>query len=199
MLRDYPREMKLSDGTQVVIRPMVRADGPPVLEFFLNLPREDRLFLRDDVTDETLIQKWVDELNFERVIPILAWVEDKVVGIASLHRSRHYWTRHVAHLRIVTALEIRQKGLGTILSRELCEIAFGLKLNKLFIQIAESQIAARCVFKRLGFYQEAVLKGHITDPQGKQQDLILMAQDVAQCWDTLNDQIMDTFADRSGG
>ena len=199
MLRSYPKTFHLSDGTEVVLRPMTREDGPALLELFKHLTQEDRMFLKDNVTDETQVDRWVRDLNYDNVIPILCWLGDEVVGDATLHRSRHFWTRHVAEIRVVTSPHIRRKGLGILLAREIFGLALTLKLDKITAQVAEHQAAALQVFKRLGFYQEAVLKGHIMDPQGKRSNLILMAQDVSRFFETMQDQIMDTFADRSGG
>ncbi len=199
MLRDYPHSAILADGVQITLRPMQHEDGPALIQFFQSLPREDRLYLRDDVTDEALIEKWVQDLDYNQIIPILAFKDEEVVGDATLHRSRHYWTRHVGSIRIVTAPSIRRKGLGIILAREIFRLAISLKLDKIVFMLAENQKSALNITRKLGFYQEAVLKGHIMDPQGQRQNMIIMSQDVPAFFERIQDQIMDSMKDYSGG
>lgn len=199
MLRDYPHIITLAGGIQLTLRPMQRDDGPALLRFFKSLPREDRFYLRDNVTDENLIEKWVRDLDYNRIIPILALQGEEVVGDATLHRSPHYWTRHVGEIRIVTAPCIRRKGLGILLAREIFRLAIELKMDKIVFMLAENQKSAMNITLKLGFRQEAVLKGHIMDPQGQRQDMIIMSQDVQTFFEKIQDQIMDSMKDYSGG
>jgi RimJ/RimL family protein N-acetyltransferase len=178
---------------------MEHEDGPALLRFFKSLPREDRFYLRDNVTDENLIEKWVRDLDYDRIIPILALKGEDVVGDATLHRSPHYWTRHVGEIRIVTAPGIRRKGLGILLAREIFRLAIELKMDKIVFMLAENQKSAMNITLKLGFRQEAVLKGQIMDPQGLRQDMIIMSQDVQTFFEKIQDQIMDSMKDYSGG
>jgi hypothetical protein len=58
MLRDYPKEVTIKSGEKVILRPMVKEDEQKLLKFFLGLPEEDRLFLKNDVTDPKVIESW---------------------------------------------------------------------------------------------------------------------------------------------
>ena len=49
-LEGFPQDLKLMDGTKVVVRPLEGRDAPALLDFYRALPEEDRLYLRDDVT-----------------------------------------------------------------------------------------------------------------------------------------------------
>ena len=80
MLRDYPKEGTLKSGEKVTLRPMVREDEQKLLEFFLRLPEEDRLFLKNDVTDPKVIEPWAQNLNYEHVIPLLAVIGDIIIA-----------------------------------------------------------------------------------------------------------------------
>jgi RimJ/RimL family protein N-acetyltransferase len=199
MLRDYPKNATLVDGTEITLRPMTKEDGPMLLDFFLDIPREDRLFLRDDVTDEALIQSWVDGLDYEKIIPILALEEEKVVGDATLHFSRHYWSRHVGQMRVLVSPEVRRKGAGLLLAGEIFQIALNRGIQKIFTQVSEDYTGARKDLKELGFQEEAVLKGQILDARGRKRDMIVMTEDVGKFWDMMQDQIMDRLSDYSGG
>ena len=178
MFKQYPRSAKLQDGTEVTLRMMVKDDERSLCEFFQRVPKEDRLFLRDDVSNPATIRAWAAELNFDRVLPLLALADGKVVGDATLHRRQHDWTRHVGRMRLVVDPQYRQKGLGTLLVKELVEIGKGLKLERLVAEVMGTQQAALSAFRHLGFERVAVLYQHVKDQAGRAQDLVIMINDL---------------------
>ena len=178
MLKQYPRREKLHDGTEVVLRLMVKEDQRALFQFFQRVPKEDRLFLRDDVSSPKTIQAWVDGLNYNRVLPLLALVDGKIIGDATVHRREGGWMRHVGKVRLVIDPDYREKGLGTILVRELVEIGKSLELDRLVAEIMGIQQAALSAFRRLGFEREAVLYRHVKDLADRPQDLVIMIRDL---------------------
>jgi RimJ/RimL family protein N-acetyltransferase len=180
MIRRYPRRTKLDDGTPVALRLMVKKDGRALYDFFQRVPKEDRLFLRDDVSRLATIEAWVDDLDYERVLPLLALADGKVVGDATLHRRPLGWTRHLGKVRIVIDPTYRQKGLGNLLIRELIEIGKGLRLERLVVELMGSQQAALAAFRHFGFERAAVLHRHVKDRAGRPQDLVIMTYDLEE-------------------
>ncbi|MEE9124920.1 MAG: GNAT family N-acetyltransferase [candidate division NC10 bacterium] len=178
MCKHYPKCEKLHDGTEVVLRLMVEEDQRALFEFFQRVPKEDRLFLRDDVSDPKTIQAWANELDYDRVLPLLALIDGKVVGDATLHRRQGGWTAHVGRVRLVVDPQYRQRGLGTLLIRELVEIGKGLELDRLVVELTGTQQAALSAFRHLGFARVAVLNQHIKDQAGRPQDLVIMINDL---------------------
>jgi RimJ/RimL family protein N-acetyltransferase len=180
MIRRYPRRARLQDGTPVTLRLMVKKDERALYEFFQRVPKEDRLFLRDDVSKLATIRGWVEELDYERVLPLLALTDGKVIGDATLHRRPLGWTRHLGKVRIVIDPAYRQKGLGSLLISELIEIGKGLKLERLVVELMGTQASALAAFRRLGFERAAVLHRHVKDRAGRPQDLVIMVHDLEE-------------------
>ncbi len=180
MFKRYPKRARLSDRTQVTLRLMVKKDQQALYEFFQRVSREDRLFLRDDVSKPATVQSWVEELDYARVLPLLALVDGRVVGDATLHRRVHGWTRHLGKVRLVIDPVYRQKGLGSLLIKELKEIARGLKLERLVVELMGSQQAALAAFRQLGFERAAVLYRHVKDRAGRPQDLVILIHDLEE-------------------
>ena len=56
----------------ITVRPMRATDGDGLLEFFHRIPVEDRLYLREDVTDARVVQGWIEKLDYRRVLPLIA-------------------------------------------------------------------------------------------------------------------------------
>jgi RimJ/RimL family protein N-acetyltransferase len=182
-LDEYPKVVNLRDGSQVIMRPMQKGDEEALYQFFKGLSKEDRLYLRDDVANREIIHGWMENLDYDKVLPILAIDGDTVVADATLHRNPHGWMRHVGQIRMSVAGSHRGRGLARIIAAEIYQQAIGYGLDKLVAEILTVQKNAQRVFTRLGFHEEAVLKDHGMDVDGNKHDLIVMTNDVTTLWE----------------
>jgi ribosomal protein S18 acetylase RimI-like enzyme len=174
MLAGFPKQVTLETGTIVTIRPMVQEDAKRLHEFFCRMPREDRLFLRDDVSLREVVDAWAQELDYGRVLPLIAEVDDTVVADATLHRRKYGWTSHVGKVRLVVDTDYRTHGLGTLMLESLIEVAKKAGLEILVAEIMGGQTAALKILKRLGFTKEAVFYNYVKDQIGEEHDLVVM-------------------------
>ncbi len=177
-LREFPKQVQLRDGTAITLRPMVRDDRDGLRDFFQRLSPEDRQFLKDDVARPEIVEDWTRDLDYDRVLPILALHEERIVGDATLHRQPHGWMRHVGEVRVSTDPFFRRRGLATVLAREIFYLALQAGLDKMVAEVAADQVAALKVFGRLGFQQEARLAGQIVDLHGRKHDLVILTTDI---------------------
>ncbi len=189
MLRDYPKEVTIKSGEKVILRPMVKEDEQKLLKFFLGLPEEDRLFLKNDVTDPKVIESWAQKLNYEHVIPILAELDDRIIGDATLHKRTTDQPPNVGEIRIVTDRSFRRRGLGILLAKEIFYLALSLKMDRLVAEVVENQHTVIKTFKSLGFRQETILENRAIDLHGKKHNLVIMTADVDALWKTIEDLI----------
>lgn len=185
-LEGFPKRANLRDGSQVLLRPLGFEDSEALLLLYRGLPEEDRLVLRDDVTRSEWSERFLTKVALGDVISIVAVVDGRLVGEASLYRQRHGWMAHVGEFRVSVDRAHQRKGLGFVLARELVRLARGLNLEKLVAQMVETQVAARRVFGTLGFIEEAVLKGHVKDAAGLKRDLLLLSNDVTRILETID-------------
>ena len=190
-LEGFPQSLALRDGTLVTVRPLETADAKAVQAFYRSLPEEDRLYLKDDVTDAGWLQRFVALVASGEVVSLIGEREGKVVAEASLYRALRGWSTHVGELRISVARALRRDGLGTALARELVKIATRLGIDKIMIEVVENQAGARRMFRRLGFRQEAVLRGHVKDINGTKRNLVLASTDVSHIWDAMEALVAD--------
>lgn len=179
LLEKYPDKIDLKDGTQLTLRAMNKQDERSLMDFFESLTKEDRLYLRNDVSSYRVVREWFENLNYSRVFPLLAIVDDKIVANATLHRKPFGWMRHMGEIRIVVSPKYRKKGLARILAAEIIENAKSAGLEKLTAEMAVSQKDAFEVFHKLGFKDEATLKGYIRDGKNKGHDLLIMTLELA--------------------
>jgi RimJ/RimL family protein N-acetyltransferase len=193
-LRDFPKRILLRDGTPVTLRPLVSADEDALVDFFRCLSAEDRQFLRDDVLRSETVRAWCREPDYDRVLPILAEREGRIIGDATLHRHPSGWMRHVGEIRVATDPYFRRRGLASALAREIFYLALTAGLDKMVAEVAAGQVAAVKVFEKLGFVREARLTGHVVDLQGRKQDLLILSTDIP----TLMRTMEETFIQAAG-
>ena len=179
MLEEYPKKVTLPDGGVLTLRTMTRDDQYDLYSFFINLPEEDRRFLRNDVTDRKVIENWCRNLNFDRVLPILAESDGKIVANATLHYQTFGWGRHVAEFRITIDREFQGRKLGSLLLQELSTLAAKSKVKKLLARIVTTREVVIRAFTKAGFNEVAVLKNYVKDiHQQRYADVALLVKEI---------------------
>jgi RimJ/RimL family protein N-acetyltransferase len=182
MAGEYPKEATLKDGTTILLRPFERKDKDALVAFFQKLPEADRLFLKDNVTDPAVVERWATELNYDKVFPLLAWRGNDVIADATLHKNLGGWMKHIGTIRMVVARDFHKQGVGSILANELFLHALKSGLEKIVAEMMETQHGARKVFEKLGFKLEATFHGHVRDQIGVRHDLLVFTKDLEDFW-----------------
>jgi L-amino acid N-acyltransferase YncA len=182
-------EVKLKDGTAVVIRPMRKKDLDRSCAFFKALSAEDRAYLRHDVSKREVVEERIGRIEPGAVERLVALVNDRIVADAALELERRGWKQHVAELRLIVAGDYQRKGLGTLLARELYSIASEAKVEQVIVKMMRPQVAARSIFRKLGFREETLIPDYVKDVDGSRHDLILMRCDLEALWQELEDFI----------
>lgn len=174
LINYFPQKTTLENGTKVTLRPLLKTDEEALVQYFRYMPLEDRLCLKEDVTNPKVIENWIYELDYDNVLPLIALDNGQIVGDATLHFSPIGWTRHQGELRLTTDAGYRVKGLGTILVQNLIDIAIQLGLEQLSVEIAPVLDKAYFLLEKMGFKEVANLKGFIKDIEGNESDLVLL-------------------------
>jgi len=191
-LEGFPRSLALRDDTPLTVRPVKRGDQPALLAFYRELPQEDRLFLKDDVTTESWADRFIRRIERGEALSLVAEKDGAILAEATLYRPRHGWSAHVGELRVAVARSHRRKGLATALAGMLVKLATDQGVDKLIVEVVENQVAALRTFAKLGFQQEAVLRGHVKDIRGARRDLLIFANDVSHIWAAMEALVADT-------
>jgi GNAT superfamily N-acetyltransferase len=174
----YPKPVKLDDSTRVIVRPLIAQDEPALIDFFKSIPDEDITYLRDDIKDPQVIKHWCQALDYEMTLPLIADLEGKIVGDATLHQEKRGWKCHIGTVRVVIHPQYRGKGLASLLVGELCQIAIDIGLVKLDAEFMAEQTRPISIFEKLGFVNMAVLPQHVRDVEGESHDLIILVYDL---------------------
>lgn len=170
----YPKDIMLREGDKVTVRPLGPDDKVRLLEFFERIPEEERYYLKENVASAKVIHGWTANMDFSKVIPIIAVVGDAVVADATLHLNRTPARQHLGEVRVVVDPAYREVDLGGRLIRELLDIAAGLGLAKVgFELVAQREKEAVLAAERIGFKEFAILEDRVRDFWGNYQDLMM--------------------------
>jgi RimJ/RimL family protein N-acetyltransferase len=175
--RSYPQEISCN-GKALVLRRLAASDRAVLRDFVTTLSEQDLMFLRIDITNETVMDQWIAGQDGEDWITILALEGKRIVGYGTLHRDAMSWTRHLGEIRVIVGSEYRGSGLGGLLTREIFELARELGLSKVVARMPLRQEGARRMFEKLGFHAEALLADWVIDRDDRTQDLVIMSYDV---------------------
>ncbi|MEM7351259.1 MAG: GNAT family N-acetyltransferase [Acidobacteriota bacterium] len=173
----YPSQHHIGD-VDYTFRLMTVADRDKMLAFTRALPERDLLFLRLDITQDSVVDGWVRNIEAGKTISILAEDDGRLAGYGSLHQSESQWTRHLGEIRLLVGPDDRGKGLGGELARQIFAQARQLDLMKLIVRMMSSQQDAQTLFHHLGFIPEALLNDWTIDREGRTHDLIIMSREV---------------------
>ena len=183
-IESYPKDVTLSDGTAITLRPMVKEDEQLLLSLFLAVPEQERWFLKEDVTSPQTIRAWADDLDYRRSLPLLALDKDgAIVADALLIRRRGGSRAHIGELRVVVRPDFRGRGLGVTLLRELCDIANDAGLEKVIIEVVEHEKDMLEAAEWMGFYRLAMLDGLAKDQHGKDCALVIMVMPLGRYYE----------------
>lgn len=171
-LSHYPTDVKVNEQSYVV-RPMAQDDGEALKAFAEALPDHDRLYMRRNLASDHGIESWIEDIRDGVIHSILAIDDAGVAGFSTIHLNRLEWTRHVADIRVATAMRARRGGLGRFLAREGFNLALALDIEKLLARMTPDQEGARVLFQELGFQPEALLKDYVKDRDGNYHDMLL--------------------------
>ncbi|MEJ2656446.1 MAG: GNAT family N-acetyltransferase [Desulfobacterales bacterium] len=178
-MKELKKKGKLKDGSEVLLRPMVKSDRKTLGDFFNRLTPSVLQYVRNDVTNPKVLDQWFDQLNYERVFPLLAFKDDKVVANATLHRVAYGWRKHLGTIRIVVEPDFHGKGLGTLMINELVDLALEFGLEKLMVEFPLRAHGALAMFKKAGFSPRGVIEGLMKGRHGEDLDIVIMVMDVA--------------------
>ncbi len=185
------KKAKLKDGSEVVIRELRKDDLDRSVAFFRALPKEDRVYLRVDVTKRENVERRIKALDSGMAMRLVASVDDQIVADGALELETEEWEEHMAELRLVVAHDYQRKGLGLLMARELFGLAASKNVEEIVARFMAPQKRARSVLEKLGFHQDTVLHDYVKDIDGKKRDLVLMRCDLKSLWQKLDDFMTD--------
>jgi len=172
-LTTYRRLVTLNDALRVLIRPLTQGDKEQLLKLFALVPPEDLDYFRSNVSNTAVVASWCDELDYSKVFPLVAVVNEQIIGDATLHIGTRY-NRHIGWVRLYLDREFRRRGMGGLMLSGLIDIARKIGLQQLIAEVVTNQVQIIKAFQNLGFTQEFIYRDYFMTPQGETLDVALL-------------------------
>lgn len=173
-LEEFPKELCLKSGLAAQVKPLDPGDAEAFHEFFLAMPPQELIFIKHRVTELPVIKSWCDEIDYGRNLPLLAWLDGAVIGVATLHQQLGGWKRHIGRVSVHVHPRHRARGLARALISEAIEIARACGLEKVEAEFIGKQEGAIKMFGLIGFTKLVSLPDYVKDMQAVTHDYVLM-------------------------
>ncbi len=175
----YRKFVTLQNGKRMMFRFLNEPDREELIRLFQEAPEEDIRFLKQNVRDTKLVNSWVDQLNYRRVLPLVAvdLGDNRLVADATLHRGKHA-AKHLAEIRIFVSRPFRNLGLGSLMLDELINLALKENLHWLKAEIIADHKKVVKAFRSKGFEIRATLEDYFIRKDGVTHDIVLMLRPV---------------------
>ena len=145
------KAVKLKDGRTTTLDWLEEKDLPEVVEALNSVIREGKyLFMNNEITDMEEERRWFERGTKEGMLYLVARVDGKLVGGASIHPHAHKRS-HVAEFGIFIRDGYRNSGLGTALTKMFIEIAKERGFEVLQLSVYATNKRAFHVYKKCGY------------------------------------------------
>ncbi len=160
VLSSFPKTVSLKDGTPITLRPLVAEDEAGLIRLFAGATEKDLMFLRDNVTDPRVVRRWCENLDYARVLPIVAEVGGEIVAEATLHQKPTGPYPDVAKYRMYVREDFRNRGLSLVMLNQAVETARDLGIAKIIMEIFAGESGLIAAAERHGFIRESILPAY---------------------------------------
>jgi L-amino acid N-acyltransferase YncA len=175
----------LKDGTEVTVRKLTLNDLDRLMKFYGDLPQNDRKYFRVDVTKRDVVAQRIKQTRLGNFFRLVALRNDEIIADGNLELSAEEWRKDQGELRVIVSKDFQHRGLGTIMLRELYDLAAQKNVKNVIVRIMRPQKAARAICHKLGLREETVIPDYVRDISGKKQDMIIMKGDMEEFWKEL--------------
>jgi ribosomal-protein-alanine N-acetyltransferase len=108
----------------------------------------------------------------------VAWTLNRVQGELVGYCVAMFGADEMHLLNITVAAASRRRGHARRLLHELCTVCRQRPADRLWLEVRESNLAAREVYRRLGFAIAGLRRGYYPAPAGTREDAIVMTLDL---------------------
>jgi len=156
-IRPYPKEwerqMKLLDGTAILVRPVRPEDEPLYLPFFAGVTQQDlrlRFFAPVKEFSHTFIARFT-QIDYARAMAFIAIEESsgEMLGVVRLHADVDYETGEYA---ILVRSDQKGRGLGWQLMQLIIEYARAEGIRRIRGQVLQENTTMLDMCRKLGFH-----------------------------------------------
>lgn len=175
----YRKFITLKNGKRVMFRFLNDQDREGLIQLFQEAPDEDTRFLKQNVKDQKIINYWVDNIDYRKVLPLVAvdMESNRLIADATLHRGKHS-SKHIGEVRIFVSRGFRNLGLGSMMLEEIISLSLKENLVWLKAEVLADHKKVIKAFRAKGFETRATLDDYFIRKDGVTHDVVLMMRPV---------------------
>ncbi|MBM4121664.1 MAG: GNAT family N-acetyltransferase [Nitrospira sp.] len=172
----FPVDAKLRDGTPIQLVLADQKDVEPLRALYRIIVEEGTSYPHDRFPDdEDFLDYWFRGKSTVAVYLLDRLRSEEMIGAFYLKPNWPGRARQVANAGFIVAPDWRRKGLGWLLGATMLHYAEELGYRSVLFNLVFSEnLAARHLWKKLGFSEAAVIPGAVRKDDGRYQDAIIM-------------------------
>jgi L-amino acid N-acyltransferase YncA len=177
----YRKFVPLRNGARVMLRLLTQRDRENLIGLFKESSEEDVRFLKHDVKNPGVVDRWLTGLDYHKVLPLMAvdLGDNRFVAGAALQRGEHA-ARHIGEIRIFVSAPFRSLGLGSVMLDELISLGTQENLYWLRAEVVTEQKQVIQSLRSRGFEVKATLEDFFLGKDGVTRDVLLMTRSLRQ-------------------
>ncbi len=160
----------------VVVRPVGAGDIDRIVELYSAVADEGRWIGEEGPVDrDDVRRRWAERLRAGRSsagVQLVADADGLVVGQVGVDVAPY----GVAYIGMYVDVDWRRRGVGTMLVEAAVSAARDAGCHKVGLQVWPHNQAARALYRKLGFEDEGVLRGHYPRRDGELWDAVVMGR-----------------------
>lgn len=177
-LDKYPVRRPLTNGVQCMIRPLLAEDAHAFKLFHADIPVTEKFLLKHRISDDSDIEEWCNDLDYEKRLPLIAFADGQIVGHATLHQRAGGWKRHIGMVDALVHPDYRGLGVLRALLNEVVEVAKFGGLTRLEAEFNGERRNTILSFSKCGFNELVRLPDYLQDMTAQPHDYVLMGLDL---------------------
>ena len=181
----FPVRVTLRDGSPCSIRPLQESDESAFREFHKAIPEREQLFVRNEIADGSLFHRWIADSEFNATLPLIAFVDGSMAGLATLQLRNGGWKHHIGKLALLTHPDFHNLGIVDKLVAEIVTSAKNNGLLRLESELNRDREKAIKALAEAGFEQFLRLTDYIQDMRGNFHDYVLMGTSLRASFENL--------------
>lgn len=175
----YRKLIYLKNDKRIMVRFLEPRDRQDLITLFQRARDEDLRFFKHDLRNLKLLNHWLDHLDQQRLLPLVAIdLEDKqLIAAVTLLKGKHS-AQHIGEIKLFISQAFRGVGLGSRLLDELIHLAIQEKLCWLKAEVVADQKHVIKALRSKGFQIRATLEDFFVRKDGVTHDVVLMMRSV---------------------
>jgi len=171
-------KVTLKDGREIMLRFLTANDREKLFRMFSSMSEKALEWSMAPYTMED-IERGIS--NLPTRIALVAEYQDKIVGLANIHKFLHPRRKGLGDLAIYLHQDFHNVGLGTAMTERLLQLAKNEKMHRIELTVVKENKIALRLYEKFGFQIEGVSKDAFYGQDGRYHDIINMGLILPQC------------------